>query len=89
MQCNVDWIGLCQLGCGCNVAWVGLSFLVSSVSLFPIGFLGQIWYLIVSIPDLCTLTYLVLADWVRLGCVGWDVQSNVNGIGLCQLVCAM
>ena len=22
-----------------------------------IGFLGQVWYLIVSIPDLCTLTY--------------------------------
>ena len=26
---------------------------------FPIGILGQVWYLIVSIPDLCTLTYLV------------------------------
>ena len=25
---------------------------------FPIGILGQVWYLIVSIPDLCTLTYL-------------------------------
>ena len=24
---------------------------------FPIGILGQLWYLIVSIPDLCTLTY--------------------------------
>ena len=24
---------------------------------FPIGTLGQVWYLIVSIPDLCTLTY--------------------------------
>ena len=22
----------------------------------PIGILGQVWYLIVSIPDLCTLT---------------------------------
>ena len=28
------------------------------VSHFPIGNLGQVWYLIVSIPDLCTLTYL-------------------------------
>ena len=27
---------------------------------FPIGILGQVWYLIVSIPDLCTLTYLIL-----------------------------
>ena len=26
---------------------------------FPIGILGQVWYLIVSIPDLCTLTYSV------------------------------
>ena len=25
---------------------------------FPCGFLGQVWYLIVSIPDLCLLTYL-------------------------------
>ena len=24
---------------------------------FPMGILGQVWYLIVSIPDLCTLTY--------------------------------
>ena len=24
---------------------------------FPIGILGQMWYLIVSIPDLCTLSY--------------------------------
>ena len=24
---------------------------------FPIGILGQVWYLIVSIPDLRTLTY--------------------------------
>ena len=26
---------------------------------FPFGILGQVWYLIVSIPDLCTLTYFV------------------------------
>ena len=26
----------------------------------PIGILGQVWYLIVSIPDLCALSYLVL-----------------------------
>ena len=35
-----------------------LSFVVSTASChFPIGILGQVWYLIVSIPDLCTLTY--------------------------------
>ena len=26
---------------------------------FPIGILGQVWYLIVSIPDLCNLTYFL------------------------------
>ena len=35
-----------------------LLFVVSTVSChFPIGILSQVWYLIVSIPDLCTLTY--------------------------------
>ena len=27
------------------------------ISHFPTGMLGQVWYLIVSIPDLCTLAY--------------------------------
>ena len=27
---------------------------------FPIGILGQVWYLILSIPDLCTFTYFAL-----------------------------
>ena len=30
-----------------------------SVCYFPIGILGQVWYFIVSIPDLCHLTYLI------------------------------
>ena len=39
-----------------------LSFVVSSVSLslshwYPGSGVGQVWYLIVSIPDLCNLTY--------------------------------
>ena len=29
---------------------------------FPICILGQVWYLIESIPDLCTLTYYVILD---------------------------
>ena len=42
---------------------------------FPIGILGQVWYLIVSIPDLCNLTYfyneicrlcyIVLIEFIR------------------------
>ena len=31
---------------------------------FPIDILGQVWYLIVSIPDLRTLTYYVIALWL-------------------------
>ena len=27
---------------------------------FPCGNLGQVWYLIVSIPDLCHLSYFVM-----------------------------
>ena len=36
-----------------------LSFVVYNCEFvtFPCCILGQVWYLIVSIPDLCTLTY--------------------------------
>ena len=33
---------------------------------FPICILGQVWYLIVSIPDLCTLTYFILLLQLKL-----------------------
>ena len=38
-----------------------LSFVVSNCEFchFLIGILGQVWYFIVSSPDLCTLTYFV------------------------------
>ena len=39
---------------------------ITVVCHFPIGILGQEWYLIVSIPDLCTLTYFVLILSVRV-----------------------
>ena len=48
--------------CFVVICWerADLLALVRGVQLhFPIGILGQVWYLIVSIPDLCTLTYLV------------------------------
>ena len=31
-----------------------------------IGILGQVWYLIVSIPDLCILTYYTYSKRVKL-----------------------
>ena len=38
----------------------GLTCLLSFVVChFPIGILGQLWYLILSMPDLCTLIYFV------------------------------
>ena len=30
---------------------------------FPIGILGQVRYMIISIPDICTLTYLYYLTW--------------------------
>ena len=33
---------------------------------FPIGILGQVWYLIVSIPDLCNLITLFYASFNAL-----------------------
>ena len=33
---------------------------------FPCGILGQVWYLIVSIPDLCRLSYFVTCVSVLL-----------------------
>ena len=30
------------------------------VCYFPIGIMGQVWHLIVSIPDLCTLSYFYI-----------------------------
>ena len=33
---------------------------------FPSGILGQVWYLIVSFPDLCHLSYFVQSAWWQL-----------------------
>ena len=61
-------VPLCASVCVCLVVtcWEGadLLALVCGVYLlvchFPIGILGQVWYLIVLIPDLCTLAYFAL-----------------------------
>ena len=44
-----------------------LSFVMSNcdVATFPIGILGQVWCLIVSIPDICPLYYLNLSKQCR------------------------
>ena len=65
---------------------------------FPIGILGQVWYLIVSIPDLCTLTYFNqywAEDKVsssRMQCLWWgsnrrqlDLKSSTLPLSHCDL----
>ena len=32
---------------------------------FPCGILGQVWYLMVLIPDLCHLSYFVITCWEK------------------------
>ena len=39
-----------------------IQFHIAQMGYFPIGIMGQVWYLIVSIPDLCTLTYFNFED---------------------------
>ena len=65
LLCLYARLFICAL---CSPAGKGLTLaLVCGVLLwvchFPIGILGQVWYLIVSIPDLCTLTYFN-ATWI-------------------------
>ena len=43
----------------------------SFVAGLAIGILGQVWYLIISIPDLCTLTYFDLAGVAYLLIINW------------------
>ena len=38
-------------------SWLSFAVFNCECVTFPIGILGHVWYLIVSIPDLCTLTY--------------------------------
>ena len=38
-------------------SWLSFVVLNCVVVTFPFGILGQVWYLIVSIPDLCPLSY--------------------------------
>ena len=52
------------LGPRCGVLWV---------CYFPIGILVEVWYLIVSIPDLCTLTYF---DGIKI----WKMTTKLDVI---------
>ena len=51
-----------------QISW--LSFVMSyfDVVTFPIGILGQVWCLIVSLPDLCPLSYFYIFPLLLLMC---------------------
>ena len=46
---------------------------------FPIGILGQLWYLIVSIPDLCTLNYFYMVFYT-VGSLQWSSSTNTSNL---------
>ena len=62
-----------------------LSFVVSKCERhFPIGILGQVWYLIVSILDLCTLIYFSFK--ILILCVSFcEILTNYDHV-LCVCV---
>ena len=43
-----------------------MSLKIENCYLHTIGILGQVWYLIVSISDLCTLTYFGMENQYNL-----------------------
>ena len=62
------------------IAWKGLTswlllvlFIVFFVITFPCGILGQVWYLIVSFPDLCRLSYFEVGEHII-----WHSPLNYN-----------
>ena len=68
-----------------------LSFVMSYCEFvtFPIGILGQLWYLIVSIPDLCplrtlenTILSIILVTYDRLKCNLNSAGSNSDNVTL-------
>ena len=74
-------MSLCAFVYMCFVVTCWERAVVSAVILsLPIGILGQVWYLIVSFPDLCTLTYFYHTHLLFLFCL-------VFAASLCASVC--
>ena len=52
-------------------SWLWFVMFNSVFVTFPCGILGQVWYLIVSIPDLCHLSYIEkLLFWTTFKALG-------------------
>ena len=52
--------------CSVFVSWLWFVMLNCVFVTFPCGILGQVWYLIVLIPDLCPFTYFVILSQLFL-----------------------
>ena len=70
-------------------SWHSFVVLNCVIVTFPFGILGQVWYLIVSIPDLCPLSYLhtvcivlhisaVLTQWPIIDCIQIDYIKTLD-----------
>ena len=62
--CHVCFLQSCDylLGKDWHLASLGCDVFLCVFVIFPYSVLGQAWYLIVSIPDLCPLLYLVFVN---------------------------
>ena len=59
------------------------------ILLFPIGLLGQMWCLIVSIPDLCPLSYFEIVDGQlkSMNCPSFVLPAHTTRIHLLGFHC--
>ena len=62
-----------------------LCCLAVSFFYFPIGILGQVWYLIVSIPDLCPLSYFVSSALVNSAEQSDFANTDIRRCVICNI----
>ena len=68
------------------ISWLSFVMYNCVFVTFPCGILGQVWYLIVSIPDLCHLSYFTYLNLLFL-CIRL-IMSDLN-CSSTFLVCSM
>ena len=56
-----------------ETSWLWFVMLNCEVVTFPFGILGRMWYLIVSVPDLCPFLTFILYTYI--GCSGPVTRS--------------
>ena len=61
------------------ISWLSFVMLSCVCVTFPCGILGQVWYLIVSIPDLCHLSYFTKSQTSK----AFFVRANMGRVRQC------